>query len=294
MMETVLESWRAEHRDELAVIYDRLGEILSAPDRAITSDEVQEIAGLLGIGPRQCERSETGHTVIFDIIDGKLDISTDRTGHDHQVAQLRDWTRDLDLPARWERFRDVDSHVIHMHMKKLHGERLAELIRKAGFKGMIPWHIDIVETDTLSIHLISGSCDRIDDNLQIADDADERTRTEVIRRAITTIAETGLEWSKLPGTVRRGITITANHSTDPLTIDGDEIRIKVDSLPEVLKQENVYIGRPLHEIVDIDGYRDESMVIRGMSRRNTDSTITFLINRGRAPVRRRIDIPTGP
>ena len=41
MMETVLESWRAEHRDELAVIYDRLGEILSAPDRAMRSRRSQ-------------------------------------------------------------------------------------------------------------------------------------------------------------------------------------------------------------------------------------------------------------
>jgi len=290
-MQTILETWRTKHRDELAHLYARLQDILSQPDRAITSGEVEEIAALLGIGPRQCERSETGRTVIFDMVDGKLDISTEELGREHQIAQLKDWIHDLDRPARWEGFRDVDAHVIHMHMKQLHGERLADMIREAGFKGMIPWHIDTIETDTLSLHLISCSCHRIDDGLQVETDADEKTRTETITRAIATIAETGLEWSKLPGTVRRGITITANHNSDVLTIDGDEVRVKIDSLPESLKQENVYIGRPLHEIVDLDGYHDESMVIRGMSHRANGPLITFLITRGDNPVRRRLEIP---
>ena len=153
---------------------------------------------------------------------------------------------------------------------------------------MIPWHIDALETDTLSIHLLAERCHTIDEDLQIEDEADEKSRKATIMRAIDRVAEAGLEWAKLPGSTRRGITLTANHSGDNVTINGDEVRIKIDNLPETMKQQSVYIGRPLHEIIDIKGYRDDSLLIRGINRRANDSSITFLINRTTGPARRRI------
>lgn len=288
-MQTIIEQWRIEHREELEGLYSLLQSQISGSDTKISSETIEEASSLLGITVRQAERSESGRTVIFDLADGKIDFSIEDVGRDHQAAQIADWMHQIQKPAKWERFREVDAHVIHMHMKRLHGEQLPEMIRKAGVSGLIPWHIDALETDSLSIHLLSERCKMVDDDLELRKEAEEHERSEFINEAISRVGNAGITWSKLPGSVRRGITITGNHQSETVTINGDEIRIKLEHLPETLKEENVYIGRPLHEIVDIKGYRDESMRIRGMSRRSTDSSMTFLVNRHGKDVRRRIE-----
>ena len=288
-MQTIIEQWRVAHREELESFYTLLQSQIFGSDTKITSEVIEKATSLLGITSKQTERSESGRTVIFDLADGKIDFSIEDVGRNHQAAQIADWMNQIQKPAKWERFREVDAHVIHMHMKHLHGEQLPEMIRKAGVSGLIPWHIDALETDSLSIHLLSERCKMVDDDLELREEAKEDERAEFINEAISRVGNAGLTWSKLPGSVRRGITITGNHQSETVTIDGDKVRIKLEHLPETLKEENVYIGRPLHEIVDIKGYRDENMRIKGMSRRSIDSSMTFLVNRHGKDVRRRIE-----
>jgi len=287
-METILETWRQTHADQLRGLYWIMQEALAEPDRSFTTQDIATMTGMLGTTTQQTELSESGKTLILDLADGKIDLGSSSLGHVHQTGQIADWIEQIEKPSKWGRMREVDTHIIHMHMAALHGERLPEMIRQAGITGLIPWYADAIETDTLSLHLISTRCAEVDDDLGLPEDATEPERIETIRQTIDRIAEARLNWTRLPSTERRGISITAKHNDARVRIEGDHATLTFENLPETLKNASSYVGRPLHDIVDVCGFRDDAVRIHTMDLKG-NGTVILQIDRDAPAARRRIE-----
>lgn len=287
-METILETWRQEHVDQLRGLYSVIQEALAEPERSFTEQDIATMTGMLGTTQQQAELSETGRTLILDLADGKIALGNSSLGHVYQTGQITDWIEQIERPSTWGRMREVDTHIIHMHMAAIHGDRLPEMIRRAGITGLIPWAVDVIEMDTLSLHLISSRCADIDEDLELPDDATERQRVDTIRRAIDRIDNTGLSWTRLPSTERRGITITSKHNDARVRLEGDHVTLTFENLPETLKNASSYAGRPLHEIVDVCGFRDDAVRIRTMDLKG-NGTVILQIDRDVPAARRRIE-----
>lgn len=289
-MQTIRETWRQRHRDEVLRLYDDIELMLSHPDGIITSEAAGAIAVQLGLEERQYELSDDKNVIIYDLADSKLDLSTKEATLDFQREEVKRWKSEISKPAKWGKIRPVDEHVLHFHMKAIHGESLSGLIRNASWEGLIPWHIDVIETDELSVHLISSQLHKLDDDLFLDKERSTQERENAIKKAVDKIRKSELSWAVLPGSARRSNEITANFRNDTVRVEGNEVKVSFEGLPETKKLKESYIGRPVHEIVDINGFRNDKLIITEMTLREMSKTMTFIINRSDITQRRRITL----
>ena len=287
---TILDDWREQERDGLTKAYDAVEAIVRHPEGAVPLEMVRNLAGILGVHNCHITAGEANRTFIISLADGKLEVGNETARYEARVVQLQQWRDELSSKARWDRISEVDMHVIHMHMARLHGNHLIDLMRgSADGRGLVPYAIDTLESDELSVHLLSTRCEDVVSAPDLNASTSIETRRSIVERAIETIAENGPRWSNLPGMQRRGISVGAGMKSDEITIEGNTVTVSTKNFPESIQMAD-FNDKPLHEVIDLGGYRNNKLkIVRSMRIANREQ-IAFNINRNAQHMRVRLHI----
>lgn len=287
---TILSQWRDEERENLTQVYDAMEDIIRHPDGKVPQDKIASLRDLLGIPTFQVTAGDEHRTFVFGLADDKLEVGNETERYEARLTQLQRWRDELASDARWNRYSEVDGHVIHLHMVRIHGNKLNDFFRTTrDIRGFLPYAIDAVESDALSIHLLSARCSGIDPSFEVDPSTDFERRQQIVKRSLEIIAESGPRWSTLPGMQRRGISISTGMKTDAVKIDGDTVILETKAFPEALISKN-FIGQPLHEVIDLGGYRNKNLTITRAGRIPNTDKLAFNINRNAKHMRVRIPI----
>ena len=287
---TILDDWRNEERENLNRAYDAIETIVRHPEGPVPLDTVRALTNILGVHNCHITSGEGQRTFVISLADGKLEVGNESSRYEARMVQLQQWRDELSSKAAWERVSEVDVHVIHMHMVRLHGSQLIDMMRSSrDGRGIVPYAIDTLETDELSIHLLSTRCNDVVSSPDLSEKSSIEARCTIVERAIEAIAENGPRWSNLPGMQRRGISISTGMKTDVVTIEGNTVTVSTKAFPESLQMAD-YNDKPLHEVIDLGGYRNDKLkIIRSMRISNRDQ-IDFNINRNAQHMRVRLQI----
>lgn len=283
-MDTIVEEWRLQEKEGLMAFYDALEAIVRSDGR-IGIDAISGLTQMLGTSLRNVVQGD--RSFILNLVDYKIDVANDDLRRAAGLAQLEYWRGQLAKPAKWNRHREVDDHIIHMHLKRLKGGQFPELLaERYNGAGLIPYAMDIVESDLLSLHIIASGCA----GFGIDQGNDQPAANEdIVRRAIRELGESDFRWASLPNSLRRGIHITADFSANGASIKGNHVEIATSGLPSTFVSRD-HIGRPIHDIVDIKGFRNDDLKVRSVIRKANEDRIVFVIDRHAAPMRRRLEL----
>lgn len=261
-MQTILDTWRNKERNVLANAYNALEAAVRSEGRI----SLEKICQAFSIKRRDIETPsiDVGGNHVISLADGKIELSNDPTRQEYHLRQIESWRRELNASAKWGRHSEVDEHIIHMHMVRIHGDDFHRISRPHSY-GVMPVLAGALETDDLSLHLLSTRCEDIDSRLAVEPTTSLETRKDIVKKALRTlIRNTSAGWYTIPGMKRRGIHVSADYTNHPdgmIMIEGDLLTVHMDKLPSSVLPEALD-GKPLHSLVDIAGYRNDRMIMK--------------------------------
>lgn len=287
-MQTILNEWRNQEREELSALYDKL-ESLIKEGATINQDDVSDLCQILGVPRHRITIADNQRSAVLAITDEAISISTEEQTRDYELAQISAWRRELSRKADWSRHDAIDDHVIHFHIKRIAGNSLAETYQEEFFF-MRPFskHLEVLETDDLTIHILSSQCHNLCESLKVDSNDTAERRMKVLEEGLKMLLENGPTWSRLPGMKIRGIQIHADLDNPKAKIEGNTLSINTVGLPETFKMIN-FVGKPIHEIMEIEGYKNDNVTVSQITS-TSPNEIKMRINRYVPNVRRRLNL----
>lgn len=276
-MTTILDDWIKEEREPLEKAYTVLEEILSY-EHDLKINEIRQACEAFGLTLTNAMQAEDNKTLTIQLASQNLQVSLDPETRLFHLKQVRKWKSLLDKKSNFKRYRDIDAHAIHMHMLRLHGsENLVKM--KSEEKGactIVPYAIDKIQTDDLSLHLIESQMD-----------GTKKTLKEIIEEG----ARNDAPWPNLNGAQRRGVFLTKDitSSDKSFKIEGEKVTISTKNQPESFVH-SPFIERPIHLVIDIGGYKNNKLKITQVRRNENQETIEFTINRFSSRLLKTIEI----
>jgi len=285
-MQTILNEWRNQERQELTALYDKL-ESLITEGALINMGHIDDLCHILGIPRHRITIADNQKSAVLAITDEAISISTEEGNREAELAQIDAWRRELLKKADWNRHDAIDDHVIHFHIKRIAGDLLAETYQEEFFF-MRPFskHLEVLETDDLTIHILSSKCHSLCESLIVDNDTTPERRQEVLETGLKMLLENGPTWARLPGMKIRGIQIHANLDNPRAKIEGNTLSINTVGLPETFKMID-FVGKPIHEIMEIEGYHNDHVTVSQVTSTKPNE-MTMRINRYVPQARRRL------
>lgn len=152
-----IDTWRAQERPELEALYAELETLCLAED-AEAKESLAAVSERLGIEIQPSQLKE--RVIHIRVADDWIELSRD--------PELAEFNRDRFARWRSEIAQDTaddvletDAHVMHMHLKRLHGDRLKSLLINSMPRLSAFAMLDEVLVDKLTLHLMRPTIERL-------------------------------------------------------------------------------------------------------------------------------------
>ena len=260
-METIVDQWRLEEKADLLAIYHSMLSITQQED-PISFEQVSSLANDFGISRGKIKISDKQDSLVVCLQTEVIEITNKKDSRESQKKKIERWIEKIEKKSIWNKYQETDGHIVHMHLKRLHGEKLKE---SESNLNPYPYRLDAMETDSLTIHLASKACENIDEGFFAQAKGTIEEKKQIIARALIEIEKTGPRWATIPGVTLRGIQLHADYkNNDGVTIEGDVMTLSRANLPEALCHQD-FNDRKIHDIIDIDGFRDDELRVKSTS-----------------------------
>jgi len=284
-METIINKWREQEADQIDALFSIMEDYTRSDpaDSKATQEIEKRVAECIGHNQRGASGDEK---LIIKLIEGNIEVSRGKLAK-YSYEHIQAMRKNASSKARWWESREVDDIIIHFHMKRVHEARdkdqlakIMELRRSNPLQaGAITANlIDTLEIDDLGLHIAANKA-----SLIIAAKPNESNEDKIAR--VEKALQTPTGQFHLPDFLRRrGVSLEINHNGENYEIGEETVKIKATVPDSVVSGA---VGKPLHSIIDIDGYKSESMLITGAKKEGDE--VILMINRSDKPNRVRLN-----
>ena len=251
-METALELWRQQERENLIALYDAIEACIGA-DKSARREKIQAVLAVLAVPERGALPVPTPDKLAIPLADGFLEIAMDEDRAPYMADMLAQWRDEAAQPCRWNTPRAIDEHIIHFHLKRIHAPDVEVW---QGMKSLkLPASYDVLETDRLTLHILAS------DYVVASEDPEEATENSIaaVQGMLTEIDQL----TEHEGLQRVGIHLHMNARTDEFRIEDNKVTYS-GAIPETVKgaMEGAIVGMRFDQLFDLNGFRHPHLTIQ--------------------------------
>lgn len=282
-MDTIINKWQEEEINEINALFFALEDYIKSDpeDKKTTSDIIKNITkiGQNNQGPN----GKNGFNIKF--IRGTHLFSRGEYA-DQSLKKLNDLRKMLSRKAKWGEYREIDDIIIHFHMKRKYENESPGSFKEIMVRNANPYkldiefssQIDVVEIDDLGLHIAAKEAEKFTD----LKNKNAEEKKEILRQALKGTAMN----SKSPNILKReGCFLRVRKKDEKYKIEGNTVTLTA-KIPETIFKSAK--GKPLHNFINIEGYKSEAVIIKDIQQKMDEIEIT--INRYDKNNRIRIEI----
>ncbi len=234
-------AWKKEERERFLSVCDAIDHAQNC-EYDEGKDAIQRLYKSLGIKPKPQHlaanfyQTKKQQWYIIDLHGALLEVRYDPEAEEHNNKMVSQWRECIKEGSSEPMTASGIELLIHLHLVRVYGENAD---RKT-----YPENIDAINVDPLTLHLMTNDKEIHDRAQQIS----------IAEGMVKYGHKYGGEHYFGPGYVRQ------NYNKDGVRINGNNIYLNDGpKFPESVL--NSLVGRPLHEVLDINGFRDDDLVI---------------------------------